>query len=91
MPPNHRLFLGQSISELNLEMFEDWILRRDELYDTMEYGIDGHDHAAIHREIDQLNDALGDESEVQDDLIEKWERQLESGEMPDLDEGLDRG
>lgn len=91
LPPNHELFLGQSVSELNMEMYEDWILRIEELTEILESGDPLYDHSVIQKEIDQLRKALGDEPEVYDDLIDKWEQQLENGEIPDLEEGLNRG
>lgn len=93
LPPNHRLFTEQSIADLNLEMYEDWMLRREDLMEMLESG-DYDDQSAIRKEIDQLNKAIGDDAEnmvAEDDLIEKWERQLETGEIPDLNEGLDFG
>ena len=86
LPPNHPLFLQQSIPELNLEMFEDHVLRRDELIEMLQSG--NCDHSAVSREIGRLDEALGDGSTIEDDLFDKWERQLEDGQVPDLNEGL---
>ena len=67
-------------------MYEDLLLQRESLEDLLEEG-EG-DYEAIRKEIGRLNQALGDEAVVYDDLIDKWEQQLEAGEIPDLNEGL---
>lgn len=92
LPPNHRLFLDQSIADLNLERFEDYLLRREELKEQLDEDNIDHDYAtAIRKEIAELDKILGEESVVEDDIVDKWERQLEAGEIPDWDEGLDCG
>jgi hypothetical protein len=89
LPPNHPLFVGQSVAELNLEWFEDLMLRRVALQEMIDEG--NCDYSATSKELDEINQALGEQAVESDDLIDKWERQIANGEMPDLDEGLNRG
>lgn len=91
LPPNHELFLNQNIGELNLEMYEDWMVRKDELEDLMLNRpelFDPSQMRGMQRELDSLNAALGENDFVEDDLIDKWERELAEGKTPDLTEGL---
>ena len=48
----------------------------------------GEAYSLISKEINELAAALGEEVVVKDDLIDKWERQIAAGEIPDLTEGL---
>lgn len=91
LPPNHGLFVGQSVGDLNLEMFEDWMLRIEEIEKALEdksYMFNVEQIRDMQREMNELLGALEDEPVVEDDLIDKWERELEAGVTPDLNEGL---
>ena len=93
LPPNHDLFLSQCEGDLNLEMYEDWMLRKQELEDLIMNQADSFAQdqlRSMQRELSNLNEALGEEDFVEDDLIDKWERDLEAGRVPDLYDGLDR-
>jgi hypothetical protein len=84
LPPNHELFLNQSMAEHTQEMYEDALYRRREIKAELEDG-DG-DSSVLLKQLNALNKLLGEEQEVQDDLFEKWEQQVARGEIPDLDE-----
>ena len=91
LPPNHDLFLDQSESDLSLEMFEDWMLRKRDLEATLTDRADmlsSEQSREMQRELDGINEALGESAFVVDDLIDKWERELNEGKTPDLSEGL---
>ena len=92
LPPNHELFTSQNMGDLNLEMFEDWILRRKELEKLLaenSYSYSAEQVKEMEREINELGKALGEDYiEYKDELIDKWERELEDGLIPDLSEGL---
>ncbi len=65
-------------------MYEDLIVRRDELLSSLE-GQGTKDRVAIMSQLTQLNRMLEDEEFVEDALIDEWERQIEAGEVPDLE------
>lgn len=94
LPPNHDLFLNQNEGDLNLEMVEDWLLRKNELEALLTNKASMFPHEQLRdmqKELDSINAALGEEAEVVDDLIDKWEKELLEGKIPDLNEGLNRG
>ena len=78
------------MAELYLEMFEDYNIQRDDLQTSIDEG-SAESYKKAREEMERLDEILGDKVEEEDDLIDKWERQLEAGEIPDLSEGLDRG
>lgn len=90
LPPNHELFLKQTMHDLNLEMFEDWILRKKELKEMISdfgHGYSREQLSDMQHEINQLAKALGEQVEVvEDELIDKWERDIAEGRIPNLDE-----
>lgn len=91
LPPNHRLFRNQNVGELNLEMFEDWILRLQEIEEQLEkheYAMGTDQLRDLDKERRELISALEGETVVEDELVDKWERELEAGLTPDLNEGL---
>ena len=74
-------------------MYEDWYLRRAELEGMLEHrdgGIAMEQVREIQKEIAALTRALGEEVESEDDLIDRWEKELADGKTPDLTEGLKR-
>jgi len=85
LPANHDLFVGQSESELALEMFEDMLLRKQEILDDLETS-DSKNANELYRQLNALNAALGEGEVVQDDLVDRWEKELEQGITPDLNE-----
>lgn len=85
LPPNSPLFMEQTQAELQLEMFEDLMVRREELRQRLRDGETEGQASKILEQINAINKALEDEVEVQDDLIDQWERDLAEGRIPDLD------
>jgi len=88
LPPNHSLFEGQSTAELTLEYFEDLMVERQ----GIRARLDDEDRVLKTDEVDalfarwnEIQRALDEPEEVQDDLIDEWERELEAGRIPDLD------
>ena len=92
LPPNHKLFTSQNVGDLNLEMFEDWLLRKEELERSLVddgYNYNTDQVREMERELNELNKVLGEGGiEFKDELIDKWEQELEEGITPDLHEGL---
>ncbi len=95
LPANHELFEKQTINELLQEWYEDMVFRRLELLDRLETEDLSFDESnVLRRQIESIDKILaeeGEEDEFEDDLIDKWERELEAGEVPDLDEGIEDG
>ena len=87
LPPNHELFESQSIADLNLEMFEDLIGRKRELEAELEAG-ETKNTGALLRALNEINRALGEAETGGDPLVDKWERELAEGKIPDLTEGM---
>jgi hypothetical protein len=83
LPANHELFVNQSEAELALEMFEDMLLRKQEILDELETADTKHSNE-LYQQLNALNVALGEAEVVQDDLVERWEKELEQGITPDL-------
>lgn len=86
LPPNDARLLDQSLPELTQQMIEGQLQRRSEIKWLLENQEDGSDNAALYKELNALNEFLGFPADVQDDLFDKWERELAEGKMPDLDE-----
>lgn len=85
LPAYHQLFLERSTTDLEQEMLEDLQLERDALREKLA-DFEG-DAAELLKQLNALNDALGEKtSETEDDLIDKWEREVAEGKIPDLDE-----
>lgn len=93
LPPNHALFTGQSLSALNLEMMEDLWIREHELKEK----IKEEEGSVLNEAIQQLQDvrkALGIVLDYgtplpsgDDPLVDRWEREIAEGKVPDLNEG----
>ena len=75
--------MSQSESELMLEMYEDMLLRKQEILDELETA-DTKTANELYRQLNALNVGLGEEEVIQDDLVERWEKELEQGKIPDL-------
>ena len=84
LPPTHPLFLGYSLSEHMQDMYEDLMLKRREARHSLEAGSENSE--MLFKQINNINKVLGDPTEVSDPLFDKWERELEAGIIPDLDE-----
>jgi len=85
LPTNHELFMSRSIGSLNIEMFEDLYVKRSDLERSLETA-SGKENGSIVRQINEINAILEEETYVDDPLIDKWERELAEGKIPDLEE-----
>lgn len=82
-PTTDARYLSRSWPEWQVEMFEDMLAQRESILERVSAGeVDAKEGATI---IDALNKLLGDERTV-DPLVDKWERELASGKVPNLDE-----
>lgn len=88
LPSNHELFESQSVAELNLEFFEELMVRRKEILDDLDdEDTKSSDTGYLFKTLNIINKALGLEEESQDALADEWERDLELGRIPDLNKG----
>jgi len=85
LPPNHALFMEQSQAELTLEMYEDFIAKKEELEYRLEEAT-AKEAQFLMRQLTAINKILGDDNFTGDPLIDKWEREIAEGKIPDLDE-----
>lgn len=86
LPPNHSLFLDQSVTELNQEMLCDLLVRKREiLAELKNEDTRMRERQELIRQLHVVNEALGDPDEAEDDLIDQWEKDLEEGRTPDLE------
>lgn len=83
LPPNHELFLSMSVAEHTQEMYEDLMIQREDVRRSLERG-DG-DRKALLEQLTAVERALGDDAQVEDELVDQWERDLEEGRIPDLE------
>lgn len=88
LPPNHSLFETQSVAELVLEQYEDLYYQRAELEANLE-DLSGDALREAERKIREIGKALGEKVDGEDDLIDKWERELAEGKIPNLEERPD--
>lgn len=65
-------------------MIEDLLVQRENTIREIEENGD-KDGRLVDR-LNKVNEALGFDPEGRDELADRWEKQLESGETPDLDE-----
>ena len=64
-------------------MFEDLLVRRDEMNSQIESGdLKAKD---VEKALSAINEILGDGPVVIDPLVDQWERDLAEGRIPDLD------
>jgi hypothetical protein len=69
-------------------MFEDLYQQRSDVEADLENGRGDQD--ALLQKLTALNRAIdGDAGGPEDPLVDKWERELEMGLIPDLNEGVD--
>lgn len=86
MPPNHELFESQSIAELNLEFFEDIMVRRKEILEDLENeDIKQEEAGSLYKQLNAVNKILGLEEVSSDPVVDEWERELLDGRVPDLE------
>ena len=85
-PASDPLYLSRSWPEWQVEMFEDMLTQREIIVERVASGeIDSKEGLAA---LDGLNKILGDERIV-DSLVDKWERELDAGKVPNLEEVMD--
>jgi len=84
LPPTHQLFVGHSLTEHMQAMYEDLMLQRKEAQQSLEESSENTE--MLLKRINNINKVLGDPTEVSDPLFDKWERELDMGIVPDLDE-----
>jgi hypothetical protein len=84
LPPNHHLFLERSIGSLNVEMYIELFLKKEELELDLE-NASGKEYSDILNRLRRVNGALG-ESFSEDPLIDKWEKEISEGKLPNLEE-----
>jgi len=82
-PASDPLFLSRSWPEWQVEMFEDMLAQREVIVDRLAAG-ELETKGGLEA-LDSLNKILGD-ARVVDPLVDKWERELEAGRVPDLNE-----
>lgn len=87
LPPNHPLFINQSLADLTLEMYEDSLVRKDEIMEELKEA-KGEASSALLKQLNAVSKLLGEDEYTSDPLIDKWERELEEGLTPDLNETL---
>lgn len=81
--PPTKEFLDMSSGELALEVYTDLYTR---LFD-MQLEYEERPTSKLMHEIEHLQEVLGEKIATNDELIDKWERELEQGLTPDLSEG----
>lgn len=88
-PANDPLFRQRTLASLFLEMYEDLHERRLVLSEELERAT-GLARLEIERQIADIARVFAETSAEasEDELIAKWERELEAGRMPDLTEGM---
>lgn len=86
LPPNHALFLEQSVAELNQEMIEDLLVRKRELLAALaDEDQSIKEQQELSRQLRAVLAALGDPIDTGDELVDQWEQDLEEGRVPDLE------
>lgn len=85
-PPTDPMFTGQTVAELELEMFEDLLLQREEIMEKLdEHGHDQRERGELRERLAEINEVFEIETDLgEDSLIDEWERQIAEGEVPDL-------
>ena len=81
-PSNDALYMSRCWAEWQIEMYEDLYVRREELQERMKDG--NSDKASTLKILNSINAYLDETVEVEDDLVDQWEKELAEGKMPDL-------
>ena len=84
LPSTHPAFLNTNLSEMQLEMLQDLLSRRRELREALDEK--GANVDSIMKQINSINEVFNDKVEYIDPLIDKWDRELAEGKIPNLDE-----
>lgn len=83
-----RPFLDMSLPGLLIEMYEDMLATRDEIMD--ELATRRGDKSDLYERLAAINKVMADDDapspQSYDPLIDKWDREMEEGKDPDLDE-----
>jgi hypothetical protein len=87
LPPHHPLFLQRSVAEHLQEIEEDLLLLRDDLESELEESPQS-ERGDINKRLVRVRQALGEKEASTDPLVDKWERELADGKVPDLYEEL---
>ena len=82
------------MAELSIEMYEDLYARRDEVMRSLKDVSGAKERLDLMEALQGLDEALGERREADEDgpmitgdpLVDKWERELAEGKMPNLDE-----
>lgn len=87
LPTSHPTFQNLTLAEMQLEMLQDFAHRRVELRGLL--GEKGYDADYLTGQINAINEVFGDSMESWDPLVDKWEREIAEGKVPDLNEQLE--
>lgn len=87
LPATHTLFTDRSVASLNIEMFSDLYIKRDDLQREFENAT-GKEANLLAKQINEIDSILEDTEYTDDPLIDKWEKELMEGKIPDLTEKM---
>lgn len=87
-PSSDPLFEQRSLSEWVSEMYEDLYERKAEFQAQLEDDMTPlGEKSSLMARLERINKILGEDlDQVADPLVDKWEKQIQAGEEPDLDE-----
>lgn len=88
LPANHLLFRNRSIASLHIEMIKDLLLKKEQVEKDIKTSY-GRELSDLLKQLNEINKALNTDEEIisEDPLIDKWEKELEEGKTPNLNEG----
>ncbi len=86
LPPNHPLLLDLTLAELALDWYNDRYMTRAAIQARLEIATSHEEESSLRTRLNDINVSLGEAEEVEDELIDKWERELAEGKMPNLSE-----
>jgi hypothetical protein len=94
LPPTHEAFLSRPQALHLREFFEDLYIREEELELELKQA-SGPDKASIAQSLQAIRRILSGEDQAVlaptgDPLVDKWLREMEAGQTPDLTERLNR-
>lgn len=89
LPANHELFRTRSVASLHIEMIKDLLLQKEKIEKDMQEA-NGLELRELTKQLNSINTALDPtiKNVSGDDLIDKWEKELEEGKTPNLNEGF---
>jgi len=82
LPPNDPRFESRSWVDWQVEMFEDLYVRRETIKAQMAEGT--ADNTKATKALQAIEAVLGIGSGADDTLVDRWEKDLEEGRVPDL-------